>query len=386
MQQLIGCNMALYFDHASTTPLHKEVLDAMFPYLKEQYANPSSMYDTGIQHKKVLNQSRKKVAELLNCSHKEIHFTSGGSEANNWAIKGLAYRHPDKKEIITTSIEHHSVLRVCEFMERLGYTIHYLEVDAAGFVNLDQLKKLISDKTLLVSIIFANNEIGTIQDIGLIAKICKKAGVFLHTDATQAICHLPIDLKQLDVDLLSFSAHKFYGPKGIGCLYIREGIEVENLIHGGQQENHRRAGTENLASIIGLTKALEIGMKKLKQYDDLRKISQLAYEQVKKNLPAVLLNGPEIGEKRLASNLHFSFHGVDGMELLYELNKKGVYVSTGSACDSETIEPSHVLKAIGVSEEYIEGSIRISFGLENTVEEINEGMKILIETVKELME
>jgi cysteine desulfurase len=382
----MGVVMAYYFDHASTTPLHSEVLTEMLPYLKEQYANPSSMYDSGIQHKKILNQTRKKVGELLNCSHKEIYFTSGGSEANNWAIKGIAHRYPEKKEIITTAIEHHSVLRVCEFMERIGYTVHYLEVDEAGFVNLTQLEQLMNDHTLLVSIILANNEIGTIQDLATISKLCRRKGVFLHTDATQAMCHIPIDFTVLDVDLLSFSAHKFYGPKGIGCLYIREGIEIENLIHGGQQENQRRAGTENLASIIGLIKALEMGIDKMECYNNLRTLCQLAYHTIESEIPHVRLNGPAIGENRLASHLHFSFQGIDGSELLYELNKQGIYVSTGSACDSETIEPSHVLKAIRVPDDYITGSIRLSFGLDTTREEVISGMRILVDTVKELME
>lgn len=375
--------MKIYLDHASTTQVKEEVLEAMLPFFTMQYENPSSLHDGGIQNKKIINQCKKTIANLLNCDKKEVCFTSGGSEANNWALKGLAFKHPNKKEIITSKIEHHAISHTCTFLESLGYKIHYLKVNHEGTIDLQELETLINDQTLVVSIMMANNEIGVIQPMKQISEICRRHDVYLHTDAVQAICHLPLDLKELDVDLLSFSAHKFHGPKGIGGLYIKQGVEIENLIHGGQQEYGKRAGTENVPYIVGMTKAMELGIKNLKTYQDKLMIqSKFMINQIKQAIQDVRLNGPDLAN-RLPGNLNLSFKDVDGSILTYLLNKSGIYVSTGSACNSETIEPSHVLQAIGVPKDYIDGTIRLSLGEETTDEAIREACNTLIQIIIE---
>jgi cysteine desulfurase len=374
--------MAIYLDNASTTQISSEVYQAMEPFLKQQFANPSSLYDPGIENRKMINQSRKTVAQLLHCDYKEIYFTASGSEANNWALKGLAARSTTRNEIITTKIEHHSILRTCEYLEQKGFVVHYLAVDRQGFIDFKQLEDTISERTLLVSIMLANNEIGVIQDLMPISKLCKSQGALFHTDATQAVCHLPIDFIQLGVDLMSFSAHKFNGPKGIGVLVIKNGIEIDNLIHGGGQELNKRAGTENLAYIVGLTKALTIGIDQLEAYSALRQVATAAYKRLQ--AADVRLNGPEIGMNRLAGNLNLSFKGIDGSLLTYQLNKQGIYVSTGSACDSMAIEPSHVLRAILVDEDYIKGSIRISFGCDTKVVDLLTACDAIVAIVKKI--
>lgn len=376
-------NKPLYFDYASTTKIRQEVYEAMLPYLQEEFGNPSSLYTIGIRNKKIINQCRKTIASLINAESHEIYFCSGGSEANNWAIKGVAFAHPDKREIITTKIEHPSVLNSCRFLEKLGYIVTYLDVDAEGFVNLQELEDKITDNTCLVSIMTANNEIGTIQDIQAIGEICTRKGVLFHTDAIQAISHLPIDVKQLKIDLLSFSAHKFYGPKGIGCLYISKNTKIENLIHGGNQEREKRAGTENVAYIVGMAKAIELSYREM--YSDNvreRDLSQLLYHKLKDAIPDMRLNGPEIGNRRLPGNLNISFKHVDGSQLCFELNEEGICVSTGSACHSDMIEPSHVLQAIKVPDDYIKGTIRITIGKDTTEEEIDKLTEAIIKRVK----
>lgn len=373
----------IYLDYASTTKIRQEVIEEMQPYLLNQYGNPSSLYDEGIKNKKVINQCRNKIASIFNAKRDEIYFCSGGSEANNWALKGIAFAALEKKEIITTKIEHHSILNSCEFLEKLGYLIHYLDVDEEGFVNVEELKETINKNTALVSIMMANNEIGTIQNIKKISKVCKEQNVLLHTDAIQAASHLPIDVNNLGIDLMSISSHKFYGPKGIGCLYIRSGVDLENLIHGGHQERGRRAGTENVAYIVGMTKAIELSIKEMNERLKIEQdLIRSLYNQIKATVNDVKLNGPGIGDNRLPNNLSLSFKDTDGSVLSFELNKLGICVSTGSACNSDAIEPSHVLQAIKVPVDYINGTIRISIGKDTTKSEIKLISDSLIKLLK----
>ena len=378
--------MNVYLDNASTTNVSKEVLEAMLPYFKEEFGNPSSLHEKGINNRKILNQSRIKIAELLYCNKNEIHFTSCGTESINWALKGLAFNNKTKYEIITTNIEHHATIRTCEFLETLGFTIHYLKVDNNGFINLDELRSKINNNTLVVSIIMANNEIGTIQNINEISKICDQARTYLHLDAVQAVCHTKLDLQELKVDLLSISGHKFHGPKGIGILYIKEGTHISSLIHGGQQELKKRAGTENVPYIVGITRALELGISNLGKYTNrLNDYSKSFLQRLDKENVDYILNGPEIGEERLPGNLNISFKDKDGLVLTYLLDKRGIYVSTGSACDSESIEPSHVILAIGVPSNYINATVRFSIGNETSLEELNYVIDNLIDVLKNEM-
>ncbi len=363
--------MKVYLDNASTTSVSKEVLDVMLPFFKEEYGNPSSLHEIGIKNRKVINNARNKIANLLNCQRNEIFFTSCGTESINWALKGIASENNTKSDIITTRVEHHATLNSCEYLEKQGYTILFVDVDNKGFVNLDHLKSLISESTLIVSIIMANNEIGTIQNIKKISEICNKANTYLHIDAVQAICHTTINLQETSIDLLSISGHKFHSPKGIGLLYIKKGTHIAPLIHGGQQEQKMRAGTENVAFIVGMAKALEIGLTNLKDYEErLNTYAKMFLKRLDEAKIDYLLNGAEIGKNRLPGNLNLSFKGLDGQVLEYLLNKKGIYVSTSSACDSESIESSHVLKEINVPKEYINGTIRFSIGSYTTFDEL----------------
>lgn len=362
----------IYLDHASTTKLKKEVYQEMEPFLTENYCNPSSLYDEGISNKKVINSCRKKIAKLINANSKEIYFCSGGSEANNWAIKGVAFNSKNKKNIITTKIEHHSLMHSCLFLAKLGFNIKYVDVDSKGFVNVDHLNSLIDENTLIVSIILANNEIGTIQDIKSISEVCKQKDVILHIDAVQALGHIPIDLDNLDLDMLSVSAHKFNGPKGVGFLYIKNGLDIENLIHGGKQEYGKRSGTENVANIVGMSKALQIAYENMeKQAIIQRDLAQLLLNNLISENIDFKLNGPSIGKHRLPGNINISFKNLDGSLMCYLLNKKGICVSTGSACNEGLIESSHVLQAIKVAPEFIKGTIRITLGEDTTSKEIN---------------
>jgi len=377
--------MDIYLDNASTTQVSKEVFEEMKPFLIEEYGNPSSLHNKGIKVRKVINSSRKKVAELLNCSHKEIFFTSCGTESTNWALKGLAFANKTKGEIITTKIEHHATLHTVQFLEELGYIIHYLDVDKEGFIDLEQLKLLINDNTLVVSIILANNEIGTIQNIKEISDICNMSSTYLHVDAVQAISHMNIDLSEMKIDLMSISGHKFHAPKGIGLLYIKQGTHIKSLIHGGQQENDMRSGTENVPYIVGITKAMEVGLNKYTEYENrLNEYAKYFLERLKNAGIDFILNGPNIGKNRLPGNLNLSFKDFDGSDITYYLNKAGIYVATGSACDSTSIEPSHVLKAINVPSEYIHASIRFSICEYTTFKEVEYTCDKLIEILNEL--
>jgi cysteine desulfurase len=377
--------MEVYLDNASTTGVSKEVYKAMKPYLKEAFGNPSSLHNKGITIRKTVNSSRKKIASLLHCHHNEVFFTSCGTESTNWALKGLAFANKTKGEIITTKIEHHATLHTVQFLEQLGYIVHYLDVDKQGFINLDQLRSLISDNTLVVSIILANNEIGTIQHIDEISQICEQASTYLHIDAVQAITHMPINLETMKVDLMSISGHKFHAPKGIGILYIKQGTKIENLIHGGKQENELRSGTENVPYIVGITTAMEIGIDRYKDYEErLNEYATYFLHQLDKAEVDYQLNGPPIGKNRLPGNINISLKGFDGSDITYYLNKAGIYVSTGSACDATSIDPSHVLQAIQVPNEYINASLRFSIGEYTTKEEVKYAVKTLIQILQEI--
>ena len=378
--------MDVYLDNASTTNVSKEVLEAMIPYFKNEFGNPSSLHELGIKNRKVINKSRNSIANLLNCKRTEIHFTSCGTESINWALKGLAFKNNSKFEIVTTNVEHHATSNTCEFLEGLGFTINYLNVDSKGFINIDEIRSMVNDNTLVVSIIMANNEIGTIQNIEEISEVCDQARTYLHVDAVQAVCHTLLDLQVLNVDLLSISGHKFHGPKGIGLLYIKEGTHIASLIHGGQQELKRRAGTENVPYIVGFTKALELGISNLGNYTKrLNDYSKSFLKRLDNENIDYILNGPEIGKERLPGNLNISFKDIDGLVLTYLLNKRGIFVSTGSACDSESIEPSHVIQAIEVPADYINATVRFSIGNETTNEEINYVIDNLIDIIKNEM-
>lgn len=378
--------MKVYLDNASTTNVSKDVLEAMLPYFKEEFGNPSSLHEKGIKNRKIVNQSRIKIAELLNCKKSEIHFTSCGTESINWALKGLAFNNKTKYEIVITNIEHHATTQTCNFLEGMGFTINYLHVDSNGFIDINELRNLVNENTLVVSIIMANNEIGTIQNIKEISEVCDQARTYLHVDAVQAVCHTKLDLQELKVDLLSISGHKFHGPKGIGLLYIKEGTHIESLIHGGQQELKKRAGTENVPYIVGFTKALELGIANLGHYTKrLNDYSNQFLKRLDSENIKYLLNGPNIGEERLPGNLNLSFKDKDGLLLTYLLDKRGIFVSTGSACDSESIEPSHVILAIEVPRDYMNATVRFSIGNETTSEEVNYVIDNLIDILKNEM-
>lgn len=354
----------IYLDYAATTPVHPDVVLAMQPYLNIKFGNPSSMYQLGVSNRKTINESKKTIAQCLNVLQEEIYFTSGGTEATNWAIKGYAEAHPEKKEIIISQIEHHATLNTCKYLEKKGYKIHSIPVDKKGFISLKKLESAMNDNTLMVSIIWANNEIGTIQDMKAISDICHKHDVVLHTDAVQAFGQISVDLSEVNVDMLTLSAHKFYGPKGIGCLYIKKGIVIESLIHGGSQEQGKRAGTEYLSGIVGMAKAAEIASQYQQvYYEKLNYLSTRLHQRLIQNFDCIF-NGPEIGGRRLPGNINISFKDIIGTQLSYWLDQNDIYVSTGSACDSTSIEPSHVIKALKVPEEYMRGTIRFSLGNE----------------------
>lgn len=352
-----------YLDYAATTPIDVRVLDFIRPYLENKFENPSSMHTHAIENKKAINEARKKVADTLNVLPEEIYFTSGGTESINWAIKGYAAKHRDKKEIITTKIEHKATLNTLHYLEKQGYKVTYLDVDAYGLIDLKQLDQAINEHTLMVSIIYSNNEIGTIQDVRSISKICRKHQTILHLDAVQAFAQIEIDLKELDVDFLTISSHKFYGPKGAGALYIKKGLDLEPLIHGGSHESQHRAGTENLYGVVGMGEAARIAKAELEKNRAHYQMLQIDFHQkMMDTFEDVRLNGTTCGSNRSYNNLSYSFKHVLGHELHFQLNKLGVYVSTGSACSAQIVEPSHVILAIGLEKDYQPCVIRISFG------------------------
>ena len=373
-----------YFDHAATTAVKEEVLKEMIPYYCIEYGNASSLYSIGRKSRKILENSREKVARVLNCKPKEIYFTSCGSESDNLAIKGIARKHKNKgKHIITTKIEHPAVLNTCKSLEKDGFTVTYLGVDKDGFISLEELKNSIREDTILISIMFANNEIGTIEPIKEIGRIAKEKGVIFHTDCVQAVGNVKIDVKELGIDLLSLSSHKFYGPKGVGAIYINENVEFEKIQDGGHQEKNKRAGTENIAGIVGLAKAIELADKNLEKYNNkLINLRDFYFDEITKNIPNVKINGSK--EKRLPGNANVSFKNVNGEQLLLELDSLGICASSGSACTSGQSEPSHVLTAIGLNAEYIQGSLRTTFGEENTKEDVEFLIKSIIEITNKI--
>ncbi len=375
----------IYMDNAATTAVRKEVLDAMLPYFTEHYGNPSSIHSVGRDAKRAVEAARKQVAAALNAQPQEIYFTAGGSESDNWALRSATEMLAKKgKHIITSSIEHHAVLHTCEYLEKQhGYRITYLPVDEFGRVSPDDVKKAIAEDTVLISIMAANNEIGTLQPIAEIGKIAKEAGVLFHTDAVQAVGAIPLDVNALNVDLLSLSAHKFHGPKGVGALYVRKGVRMNNLIFGGAQERSLRAGTENLASIVGLGKAIEIAVAELPEYAaKMTKLRDELIDGILAEIPDVRLNGHRT--ERLPGNVNVSVRYIEGESLLMRLDLLGIEGSSGSACTSGSLDPSHVLLAIGLPHEIAHGSLRLSLGINNTEDDVKRVLKELPGVVKTL--
>ncbi len=374
----------VYLDYSATTPVKKEVLDAMLPYYSEFYGNPSSLYTIAQASKEALEKAREQVAKLINADTAEIFFTAGGSEADNWALKGVTDALKDKgNHIITTKIEHHAILHSAEFLEKHGIDVTYLDVDDKGLVNPKELEEAITDKTVLVSVMFVNNEVGTIEPIKELAKIAHKHGVVFHTDAVQALGNVHIDVKDLDVDLLSMSGHKIYGPKGIGALYIKKGTNINNFVHGGAQESKRRAGTENLPGIVGFGKAAELAMENLDTH--IKKVSELRdyfIKEVTAKIPDTIVNGSL--EHRHPGNANISFEYIEGESMLILLDMNGICVSTGSACSSKSLTPSHVLSALGIPVERIHGTLRFTVGDFTTKEDLDYVVEKLVEIVKNL--
>ena len=374
----------VYMDYAATTFVKPEVLDEMMPFFTEKYGNPSSFYGISRETKIAIDKARGRVAKALNCDQNEVYFTGGGSEADNWAIKGIASAHRKKgNHIITTKVEHHAVLHTCEYLEKQGFEVTYLNVDKEGFIDLEELKNAITDKTILVSIMFANNEIGTIQPIKEIGEICRERKVFFHTDAVQAVGNVPIDVKEMNIDLLSLAGHKIYGPKGIGALYIRKGVRIDNLIHGGGQERARRAGTENTASIVGLGKAIELATDNLEEHNKRLTILRDKLIDGLLKVPHTRLNGPR-GDKRLPGNANITFEFIEGESILLSLDFEGVCASSGSACTSGSLDPSHVLLAIGLPHELAHGSLRLTLGDGSTEEDVDYVLEVVPPIIERL--
>lgn len=376
----------IYFDNAATTKLDEEVLQEMIPYLKENYGNASSIYKLGRESRKAVEDSREKIAKILNCKPNEIYFTAGGSESDNTAIKGIARANKSNgNHIITSKIEHPAVLETCKQLEKEGFEISYISVDENGIINLEELKKAIKPATVLITIMFANNEIGTIQPIEEIGEIAKENNIYFHTDAVQAVGNVKIDVKKLNIDSLSLSGHKFYGPKGIGALYVRTGVKFEKFVNGGHQERNKRAGTENVAGIVGIGKAIELAYNNLDEHNNkIKELRDYYVEQVKEKIPYIKINGDM--EKRLPGNSNISFRFIEGEGLLLNLDLKEICASSGSACTSGSLDPSHVLLAIGLPHEIAHGSLRITIGKYNTKEEIDYLVKNLVEIVNRLRE
>lgn len=360
-----------YFDYSATTPMDPKVLEEMTPYFTENFGNPSSIYSYGREGKKAVEEARARLAKLIGADPKEIFFTAGGSEADNWAIKGIAAALKEKgNHIITSKIEHHAVLHVCEYLEKHGFEVTYLPVDEYGLINTKDLENAITDQTILISIMFANNEIGTIEPIEEIGKIAKEHNIYFHTDAVQALGNVEIDVKKMNIDLLSMSSHKIYGPKGVGALYIKKGIKIDPIIHGGAQERKRRAGTENVPGIVGFGKAAEIACNNFDEHiEKITKLRDKLINGIQENIDYVKLNGHPT--KRLPGNVNFSIQYVEGEALLLNLDMLGICGSSGSACTSGSLDPSHVLLAIGLPHEIAHGSLRLSIGRYTNEEDID---------------
>lgn len=361
----------IYLDNAATTKVNKKVLESMMPYFSEIYCNPSAAYSFATKGRIAIEEARNHAAKLIGASDMEIYFTSGGSESDNWAIKAVAESFSDKgKHIITTKIEHHAVLHTCEYLERHGFDITYLNVDSDGKVRLDELKKSIREDTILISVMTANNEIGTIQPVAEIGKIAHEKGILFHTDAVQAYGHIPINVDEMNIDLLSASGHKFNGPKGVGIMYIRKGVKIRSFIHGGSQERGRRAGTYNVPGIAGLGTAAKLAMENMaKRAEKEKELRDYFIDRISAEIPYTVLNGHR--EDRLPNNINFCFRFVEGESVLIMLDQAGICASSGSACTSGAIDPSHVLHAIGLSDEMAHESLRLTLSYENTKEEID---------------
>lgn len=374
----------VYVDHSATTYVKPEVLDEMLPYFKDEFGNASSIYSLGRQSKAAVEAAREQVADAIHAKPHEIFFTGSGSEADNWAIKGVCEALKAKgNHIITSKIEHPAVLNTCKHLEKQGYEITYVDVDENGFIKLSDLENAIKETTVLITVMFANNEIGTIQPIAEIGEIAKKHGILFHTDAVQAVCQVPIDVSKLNVDLLTMSAHKFYGPKGIGALYIKTGTRIAALIDGGAQERGKRASTENVPAIVGMGKAAQLACVNLEEKaNKLASLRNALLGRIKDEIRYIKVNGSM--ENRLPGSLNVSFEFIEGESLLMMLDMKGIYASTGSACSSGSLDPSHVLLAIGLPHEMAHGSLRISFGDENTMEDVDYIMEHLPKIVARL--
>ena len=374
----------IYFDHSATTPVEREVAESMLEYMTEKYGNPSSVHSFGRETRKAIEESREKVAALINAAPNEIIFTSGGTEGDNLAIKGVAYGNRKKgNHIITTAIEHHAVLHTCEYLEKQGFTVTYLPVDEHAMISLDDLKNAITDKTILISIMFANNEVGTIQPVKEIGQLSKEKGIYFHTDAVQAVGNCPIDVKELNIDLLTMSGHKFHASKGVGALYVRRGVKIEEIQHGGGHERNMRAGTENVPGIVGLGKAAEIALRDMdKKVAHIKGLRDKIIAGITAKIPHIRLNGHP--EQRMPGNVIFSFLYIEGESLLLNLDLKGIAASSGSACTSGSLDPSHVLLSMGLTHEVAHGSLRVSLGRGNTEEEVNYFLEVVPEIVERL--
>ncbi len=372
----------IYVDNAATTPVSKSVLDIMLPYFSEFYGNPSSHYAIGFETKQAIDHARAQVAKAINCLPAEVFFTGCGTESDNWAIKGTAYKlaKKGKKHLITSAIEHHAVLNSMAALEKEGFEVTYLPVDEKGFINPDDVEKAIRPDTALVSIMYANNEIGTIEPVARIGEICRRHKVWFHTDAVQAAGAIAIDVQAQNIDMLSLSAHKFNGPKGTGVLYLKRGILPNNFIDGGGQELRRRAGTENIAGIVGLGAALEIACDTMREKAEHQQaLRDYVMERLVKNIPGAKVNGDR--ERRLPGNVNISFPGLEGETILLDLDMHGICASTGSACNSDSLDPSHVLLAIGLPHEIAHGTMRFSFGTQNTMEDAQQLCDVLEEVI-----
>ena len=373
-----------YFDHAATTGVREEVLKEMLPYFEREYGNASSLYTLGRRARKAIETARQRVAKTIGAKQHEIYFTSCGSESDNLAIKGIAYANKEKgNHIITSKIEHPAVLHTCQNLERQGFKVTYLNVDTNGFVSLKELENAITEQTILISIMYANNEIGTIQPIPEIGAIAKKHGIIFHTDAVQGIGNVKIEVKKENIDVLSLSAHKFYGPKGVGALYVKAGIPFEKIQDGGHQEKDKRAGTENVAGIVGLGKAIELAYQDMEaNYKKTMDLREYYLNQIQERIPNIKINGDR--QKRLPGNVNISFLGVDGQEMLLAFDRMGICASAGSACSSGSVSPSHVLLAIGLNSEQAQGTVRITMGMENTKEEVEKLVEDTVDVVETL--
>ncbi|NLO90261.1 MAG: cysteine desulfurase NifS [Clostridia bacterium] len=376
----------VYLDHSATTPVRPEVVEEMMKYLTDNWGNPSSVYSRGREARKGIDEAREKIAHLLGANPQEIIFTSGGTEADNYAVMGAAFANQKKgKHIITTSIEHHAVLDTCKFLERQGFEVTFLPVTPEGIVRVEDFERALRQDTILVSVMHVNNEVGTIQPVEEIGRVCREKGIIFHVDAVQSFGKIPVNVDELNADLLSISAHKIYGPKGVGCLYIRKGTKVQKLFYGGAQERRRRPGTENVAGIVGFGKAAELAIKEMgEETEKLTKLRDKLIAGLQEKISDIKLNGDPV--QRICNNVNVSFKYVEGESLLLSLDMKGIEASSGSACTSGSLDPSHVLTAMGVPFEFIHGSVRMTLGRDNTEEDIDYVLEVFPEIVDRLRE